>query len=172
MLKGSEIKDILEYSSDLFYNTVHKKGDRLLKTVTYDDGTVGPEIYLGNFITAAGIDYTVDVTKPAGSRVNILSMADGSKFDLNRMYRTTMSSYTYFGAESPLFKATGLKRKDLPRRLNGASSIDIRYYMLTDFALNGNTGVKVTYPVHRKLIPEALVQDCLGKDTLNFSFIH
>lgn len=172
MLKGSEIKDILEYSSDLFYNTVHKKGDRLLKTVTYDDGTVGPEIYLGNFITAAGIDYTVDVTNPAGSRVNILSMADGSKFDLNRMYRTTMSSYTYFGAESPLFKATGLKRKDLPRRLNGASSIDIRYYMLTDFALNGNTGVKVTYPVHRKLIPEALVQDCLGKDTLNFSFIH
>lgn len=172
MLKGSEIKDILEYSAGLFYNTVHKKGDPLLRTVKYPDGTVGPGSYLGDFITAAGIDYTIDVTKPAGSRVNILSMADGSRFNPDRMYRTTMSSYTYFGTETCLFKATGLRRSDMPRRLNGASSIDIRYYMISDFALNGKTGVKVTYPVHRRLIPEALVQDCLGNDTLQFSFIH
>ena len=35
-----------------------------------------------NFSSAAGIKYTVDVTKPAGSRVTILSMEDGKPFDL------------------------------------------------------------------------------------------
>ena len=172
MLKGSEIKDILEFSTSQFYNTVKKKGDSLLKTRKYSDGTTGPETNPSRFITAAGIDYTIDVTKPAGSRVNISCMADGSKFDPDRRYRTTINSFFYAGQESTLFQATGIPRKSMPGRLNGVSPTDIRYYMLTDFALNGETGIKVTYPTHWKLIPESLVQDCLANDTVQFSFIH
>ena len=46
-----------------------------------------------NFDSAAGIIYEVDVTKPDGEKVRILSMADGTPFDENKWYKVVMNSY-------------------------------------------------------------------------------
>ena len=52
----------------------------------------------------AGINYTVDVTKPAGSRISISSMADGSAFDTNATYNVAMTSYRASGGGGTMDK--------------------------------------------------------------------
>lgn len=173
MLKGSEVKDVLEYSAGLFYNTVADGSDNLLKTVTGEDGTKYPQESIKNLITAAGIAYTIDVTKPEGERVTVLSMNDGSPFVPERFYRTTISSFLYGGDESALFKATGLLYKDMKGRLDSSSMADIRYYMITDFALRHEMGnqVRVRRVSDWRLVPEQMAGECLAHDTLRFSVI-
>lgn len=172
MLKGSEVKDVLEYSAGLFYNTVTDGSGTLLKTVSVN-GTKYPQSSVKNLITAAGIDYTIDITKPEGERVTVLSMSDGSPFVADRYYRTTVSSFIYGGDESALFKATDLLHKDMSRRLESSSMADVRYYMITDLALRHEMGNKVR--VNRfsnwKLVPEQIARECLSHDTIDFSIL-
>ena len=163
MLKGSEIRDVLEYSASLFYNTVKDGNGRLLRNDTE----------LKRLITAAGIDYEIDVTKPVGSRVKINGFLDGRKFDPDRMYRTTVNSFLYGNGESALFLATDLTHKEMRERYNGSSRADIRYYMLTDMALRHemDMAVSVNKTTKWKLVPEDIVSACLAKDTVNFNII-
>lgn len=173
MMRGSEIRDILEYSAGLFYNTVKDKGDNLLKLKPDADGGMIPLNSVRNLVTAAGIRYVVDVSKPEGQRVTVLSMTNGKPFDRDRLYRTTMSSFLYGGGESTVFKATGLTHKDMLRRLDISSSADVRYYMITDFALGSESGREVSFDAVSdwSLVPETLVSECLAKDTIGFSII-
>ena len=46
-----------------------------------------------NFDSAAGINYTVDVSKPEGSRVVITGFTDGRPFEKNKMYKVAVNSY-------------------------------------------------------------------------------
>ena len=161
MLKGSEIRDILEYSASLFYNTVSDGSGGLLKKDTD----------LKKLITAAGIDYEIDVTKPVGSRVKINGLLDGRPFDPDRMYRTTVNSFLYGSGSSALFKATGLTHKEMRTRYNGSSKADVRFCMLTDMALKHDSGMTLSVSSNSKwkLIPEDIVSDCLAKDTVNLN---
>ena len=171
-LRGSEVRDILEYSTSLYYNTVKKGTDHLLKLRAPDaDGVRMTETPSNYFITAAGIDYEVDVTKPAGERVRILSMSDGKPFDPNRMYRTTINSFLYGGTESALFAGGVLKHKDMPGRCNLSSAADIRYFMITQMAFSDDRRVNVNTFSNWRLVPERLVSECLAKDTIDFSII-
>lgn len=43
-----------------------------------------------NFDSAAGIIYTVDVTRPKGEKVTIVSMADGSPFRMDHIYKVAL----------------------------------------------------------------------------------
>ena len=175
MLKGSEVRDVLEYSAGLYYNTVHNVSDNLLKTrIDALSGKKTPEIPSNYFITAAGIDYVVDVTKPAGERIKVLSMSDGKPFDPDHFYRTTINSFLYGGTESAIFKATALSHKDIPKRLNVSSSADIRYYMITDFAMRhmDNRIVDVRPLNNWRLVPERIVAGCLANDTIDFYVIN
>lgn len=113
MLSGSEIKSVLEWSVDEFL-----------------DGQVWERL-----LTAAGISYSVDVLKPLGQRVTVHSMSDGSPFLMDRMYRTTVSSFVFGSQESVLKPAIGLSGMDLQRRLNVSSLVDIKYYVITQLAL-------------------------------------
>ena len=45
----------------------------------------------------AGLNYTVDVTKPRGERVVITTLADGQPFDLSASYNVAMTSYRASG---------------------------------------------------------------------------
>ena len=72
-LKGSEIKSYLEYSYDGWIQT---PGDHVLRIVDSPDPRTGASSwsFVGrsyNFDSAAGLVYTVDVTKPYGQRVEI-----------------------------------------------------------------------------------------------------
>jgi 2',3'-cyclic-nucleotide 2'-phosphodiesterase/3'-nucleotidase len=175
MLKGSEVRDVLEYSAGLYYNTVKDANGNLLKTRTDEgNGKKMPSTPANYLITAAGIDYEIDVTKPEGERVRVLSMNDGKPFDPDRYYRTTINSFLYGGTESALFKATGITHKSIVRRLEVSSSTDIRYYMITDFTLKRKAGkdVNISNVCNWKLVPEGIVEGCLARDTIDFYVIN
>ena len=175
MLKGSEVRDVLEYSAGLYYNTVKDANGNLLKTrIDEGNGKKMPSTPSNYLITAAGINYEIDVTKPEGERVRVLSMNDGKPFDPDRYYRTTINSFLYGGTESALFKATGITHKSIVRRLEVSSSTDIRYYMITDFTLKRKAGkdVNIRNVCNWRLVPEDIVDGCLARDTIDFYVIN
>lgn len=101
-MTGKEIKDYLEASYDRWIVTASGSSDRVLNIVRRDDPRTGQKGWSFiersyNFDSAAGIDYTVDVTKPRGSRVTVSSMADGSPFDPGASYNVAMTSYRASG---------------------------------------------------------------------------
>lgn len=171
-MKGREIKNVLEYSAGLFYNTIKDgKGSLLKLTTDENSGYNVPENPIGNFITAAGIDYVIDVTKPEGERISITSLSDGRPFDMESYYHITMNSFLYANRESAVIKGAGIRLKEMPKRFNASSAADIRYYVLTDFALTREDGkdIEVKKLNNWKLVPENLVLDHLKSDTVHFS---
>lgn len=157
MLKGSEIRDALEYSATSCYEDLSKKPDRLLRSRGAQSA-----------LTAAGINYTIDVTKPVGKRVTITSLADGTPFNPDKMYRTTVSSALYVQDGSALYRGTGLSRDEMKSRFNSTSEADLRYYILTDISLKRDAGkaIKPERAGSWKLVPEKVVSGYLAKDTL------
>ncbi len=79
-----------------------------------------------NFSSAAGINYTVDVTKPDGERVNIISLSDGSPFELNKIYKVAINSYRGNGGGGHLTKGAGIPEEELSKRADK----DLRFYMM------------------------------------------
>lgn len=112
-LSGEEIKRYLEASYDLWIETVSgPEAEHILRIKQSKDWGTGQMVWKlakspANFDSAAGIDYTVDVTKPYGERVNIQGMSDGSPFEMNKMYSVGITSYRSTGAGG-LLKAAGL----------------------------------------------------------------
>lgn len=172
MLKGSEIKAVLENSAGQFYNTVSDGNGGLLKMRKTADGSVSlPRRSVSSLITAAGIVYEIDVTKPEGNRINIISMSDGKPFDFDKLYRTTINSNQFSG--TTLARVIGITPKDMRKRLAISSTADIRFYMLTALALSKEADKAYAVPEKSKwkLVPVDLVSDCLAKDTVNFNII-
>ena len=118
-LKGSEIKDYLEYSYDTWIQT---PGAHVLKMVNAADPRSGATRWsFGgrsyNFDSAAGLVYTVDVTRPAGSRIAIKSLADGSAFRPDGWYNVAMTSYRASGGGDLLIKGAGIAQEELDGRV-------------------------------------------------------
>ena len=113
-LTGAEILKYLEASYDAWINTVTEpsEGAHVLKIKQSKDYSTGKMAWKlakspANFDSAAGINYTVDVTKPYGSRIVITGMADGSKFELDKEYTAAITTYRSVGSGG-LLKAAGL----------------------------------------------------------------
>ena len=100
-LTGKEIRDALEMSYDLWTNRM-KSPD----------------------------DYTVDVTKPDGEKVAILSMADGTPFDMDKMYKVAVNSYRGNGGGELLTKGSGISQDELKERIIHSTDKDLRYYLM------------------------------------------
>lgn len=108
-MQGSQLKDYLEVSYDRWIKTYEGKGN-VLNIKPYDDPRTGQEGWsfverAYNFDSAAGLVYTVDVTKPKGERVDIVSMADGSDFVPGKVYSVAMTSYRANGGGNLLREA-------------------------------------------------------------------
>ena len=90
-LSGKEIKGFLEMSYAMWTNQMKSADDHLLlfKQPIEEGKRANFEYYSFNFDSAAGINYTVDVTKPRGEKINILSMADGTPFDMDKENQAT-----------------------------------------------------------------------------------
>ena len=118
-LTGREIKGLLEYSYDRWIVT---PGSHVLNITESPDPRSGATRWSFvnrsyNFDSAAGLNYTVDVTKPAGSRVIIESMADGSPFSEDATYTVAMTSYRASGGGSLLTAGAGIPQEDLDGRV-------------------------------------------------------
>jgi 2',3'-cyclic-nucleotide 2'-phosphodiesterase/3'-nucleotidase len=120
-MSGEEIKDYLEASYDKWINTISKPGDHVLKIQGRDDPRTQQKGWSFvnrsyNFDSAAGINYTVDVTKPFGSRISISSMADGDEFELDEDYNVAMTSYRASGGGG-LLEEIGIDTDEIDERV-------------------------------------------------------
>ena len=121
-MTGGEIKGMLECSYDNWINTYNGRGGHILKIKNASDPRTGQKGWSFvarsyNFDSAAGINYEVDVTKPAGSRVNIISMADGSAFNMDGTYTVAMTSYRANGGGGLLKDGAGLDAEAVKGRI-------------------------------------------------------
>lgn len=151
-LSGKEIRGALEMSYALWTTQMQAPDDDLLLLREPSGQGKGAEERTFfrnpsyNFDSAAGILYTVDVTRPAGQKVTILSMADGTPFDENRMYRVAVNSYRGNGGGELLTRGAGIPQEKLKDRILFSTDKDLRYYLMQ-------------YIAQRKVItPESLEQ--------------
>lgn len=131
-LSGKEILKYLEMSYDLWTNTMTNKEDHimLLSTTKDDKQRNGFKNLAFNFDSASGINYTVDVTKPEGKKVCITTLANGTPFCEDSIYKVVMNSYRGNGGGELLTKGAGIPHDSLPSRVIFASQYDQRYYLI------------------------------------------
>lgn len=131
-LSGKEIKGFLEMSYAMWTNQMKSADDHLLlfKQPIGEGKRANFEYYSFNFDSAAGINYTVDVTKPRGEKINILSMADGTPFDMDKRYKVALNSYRGNGGGDLLTIGAGIAKEDLSERIVFATDKDLRYYLM------------------------------------------
>lgn len=120
-MSGDEIRRYLEYSYDMWVQT-YTPGGHVLKIEAGEDQRTGQARWhfinrSYNFDSAAGIVYTVDVTKPYGERVSIKSMADGSPFSADSQYNVAMTSYRAAGGGDILSKGAGIDTDNMDERI-------------------------------------------------------
>jgi 2',3'-cyclic-nucleotide 2'-phosphodiesterase/3'-nucleotidase len=170
-LSGREIKNLLEYSYGLWFNTMQNKNDHLLLFKKDANGNLVKSKWSGkpvlknpyyNFNSAAGIRYTVDVSKKPGNRIHILSMANGQPFDMNKTYTVAINSYQGSGGGGTLTEGAGISKKELSKRLVSSSKKDIRYLMMQWIEQQGTITPKTLN--EWKIIPEKWVKPAARRD--------
>ncbi len=173
-MTGREVKDYLEYSYDQWINSIDSADDRLLKIVDRPDPRTGQKHWSFvnrpyNFDSAGGLVYEVDVTRLAGERVTIFSLADGTSFDEAAEYDVAMTSYRASGGGGIMRKGAGIDTDRISDRV-------VEYYpeirdILYDYLLkNGEIDPeKIGDPKvigEWKFVPESLVSKAMDRDML------
>ena len=168
-MTGSEIKNYLEYSYSDWLNTMKGPGDNLLKFQMTKEGKIlirNGEAWLANqpynFDSAAGIDYTVDVSKPVGKRVTIKSFSNGTPFEMNKRYDVAVNSYRGNGGGGHFTSGAGIQAAKLPERLVSSTDKDLRYYILVN--LENRKTIRPAALNNWKIVPEAWVKKAMRKD--------
>jgi 2',3'-cyclic-nucleotide 2'-phosphodiesterase/3'-nucleotidase len=169
-LSGEEITKYLEYSYDGWLNTMKGPDDLLLKLrlgkdgkplLTNDRAWFKNQSY--NFDSAAGIDYTVDVSKPAGSRIVIKSLSNGKPFEKNKIYKVAVNSYRGNGGGGHFTEGAGIAKDELRSRVITSTDRDLRYYILKSIEKK-----KTINPVpmnNWKIIPENWVKTAIAPES-------
>lgn len=133
-LSGREIKGFLEESYYHWTNRMTSPDDHLLwfrqKKNKRPNDDYKLQYFSFNFDSAAGICYTVDVTKPKGEKITIISMADGRPFSLNKIYKVALNSYRANGGGELLTKGAGIPQERLKERVIFATDKDFRFYLM------------------------------------------
>lgn len=131
-LSGKEIKGFMEMAYALWTNQMKNQEDHvlLLKEEEGSDETYFFKNFSFNFDSAAGIIYTVDVTKLAGEKITITGMADGTPFDENKTYKVAMNSYRGNGGGDLLTKGAGIPKDQLKDRIISSTAKDLRYFLM------------------------------------------
>ena len=133
-LSGREIKDVLEASYYMWTNQMKSPDDHLLwfkkKRREGAEDRASFQNFSFNFDSAAGIIYTVDVTKPQGEKVTIISMADGTPFSMDKIYKVALNSYRGNGGGELLTKGAGIPQNELKDRIIFSTDKDLRYYLM------------------------------------------
>ncbi len=97
----------------------------------------------------------MDVRKPPGERVTILSMAGGTPFDPERWYRVALNSYRGNGGGGHLTRGCGIPHDSLAARIITATEKDLRYYMM--HWMEEKKVIRPAAAGNWKVIPEAWV---------------
>lgn len=163
-LTGREVKNVLEMSYSLWTNQMKTPNDHLLliEKDCADDFCYSFKNFSFNFDSAAGIIYTVDVTKPQGQKITILRMANGTPFFMDSKYRVAVNSYRANGGGQLLTLGAGISFEELPSRIISMEEHNIRYYLIEYVMKNKVIDPK---PLNQwKFIPESWAQPAIKKD--------
>jgi 2',3'-cyclic-nucleotide 2'-phosphodiesterase/3'-nucleotidase len=172
-LTGKQVKDFLEYSYKNWFDQMPNDGNHLINfqkdkqgnivynSVTKQPLTVTPYY---NYDSAAGIDYFIDVSKPAGQRVYITSMSDGSPFKLDATYSVAINSYRGSGGGGHLTLGAGIDPIVVRKMqlVTGATTRDLRYFLLKWFE-DQKGAVSVSPIGNWEVVPADMAE--LGKTT-------
>ncbi len=165
-LTGAEVKGFLEESYALWVNQMTSPDDHLLLLGNGESRYGSKRDMLASpyflFDSAAGIIYTVDVTKPKGARIHILQMKDGTPFDEHAIYKVAMPSYRGNGGGELLIKGAQVSQDELKTRIMQMSDKDIRYYMIQYVK---NKWVLTLKPLNQwKFVPEDMANPAARRD--------
>ena len=100
-MKGHEVKDFLEYAY-----------------------TMKNPIY--NFDSGAGIIYEVHEKNPQNERIHIISMADGTPFDMEKTYNVVMNSYRSMGGGNHFMNGIGWEQPEIKDHVVWQNEEDLR----------------------------------------------
>ena len=165
MLSGEEVKRHLEMSYDMWVNTMTSPDDHIMmldNTSTDDNQRSGFKNMTFNFDSAAGIIYTVDVTKPYGQKVNIISMADGTPFDVKKMYKVAVNSYRGNGGGELLTRGAGIPKDKLEERIIARTEHDQRWYLMKEIERLGTISPEPNG--NWQFIPEEWTKPAIERD--------
>lgn len=163
-LTGKQIKDIMEYSycrqfnrmTNINEHLIYFKRDasgNLIFNNRYNSYDTLTQTY--NYESFGGLNYIVDVRKCYGERVNIISMSDGSNFDLNKEYKIAINSYRGSGGGGHLTQGAKIDLKTLQNMdlVIKSTDKDLRFYMMKWFEEQTNS-ITVEKLNNWKVIPE------------------
>ena len=166
-MTGEEIRKHLEFSYDMWTNTMKSPEDHALllnDNSKEDQQRTGFQYYTFNFDSACGIDYEVDLTKPDGQKVHILQLSNGQPFDEKKWYKVVMNSYRANGGGELLTRGAGIPKDSLEGRVLFHTPLDQRYYLTQEIEQMGTIDPK---PNHNwRFVPEAWVKPALRRDSL------
>ena len=166
-MTGKEILNYLEYSYDQWIQNPNDNGHVLLLS---KPGRMKTNTYALD--SAAGIVYTVDVTKKKGHRITIQMMADGSKFSLSKTYKVAMNSYRANGGGGLLEHGAGISFNDIPKRIIKTLDEDLRGLLINDLAemaaKSKDGKIKLSPLDNWKFIPEKIVNKYMKEDMKSF----
>jgi 2',3'-cyclic-nucleotide 2'-phosphodiesterase / 3'-nucleotidase len=168
-LSGEEVKKYLEFSYSGWLNTMNGQGEPLLKfrsgkngKTLISDGKAWLKNLPYNFDSAAGINYTVDVSKPEGARIVIAGFTDGRPFERNKMYKVAVNSYRGNGGGGHFTEGAGIEKNELRSRLLSSTDRDLRYYILKFIESKKTINAK---PLNNwKIIPEKWVNAARSRE--------
>jgi 2',3'-cyclic-nucleotide 2'-phosphodiesterase/3'-nucleotidase len=164
-MTGEEIRKHLEFSYDMWTNTMTSPDDhalRLNEGSKDDQQRTGFEYYTFNFDSACGIDYEVDLTKPNGEKVRILQMSDGQPFDEKKWYKVVMNSYRANGGGELLTRGAGIPKDSLESRVIFHTDLDQRHYLTQEIERMGTVSPQPNS--NWKFVPEDWVKPALERD--------
>lgn len=170
-MTGAEIVRYLEASYDRWIRTAAGPSDRVLNIVPSADARTGATRWSFaersyNFDSAAGLVYTVDVTKPRGERVKVSSMASGAPFEADRTYKVAMTSYRANGGGG-LLEETGIDTDRISERV-AEYYPEIRNILYNYLKDNGSIQSSVTGDParigHWEFIPAAWAPAAIRRD--------
>ncbi len=157
-MTGREIKSYLEESYSIWTRQITDSQHHLInfksENPSFNDNRLAKPAY--NFDSATGIDYTVDVTKPKGEKINISSLSDGRSFSLDSTYTVAINSYRANGGGNLLSDGAGISREELKKRIVSATDKDLRYYLIDYIEKHPDIEVQTIH--NWKFIPDGIVE--------------
>lgn len=157
-MTGREIKDYLEESYSIWTRQITDSQHHLInfksENPSLNDNRLAKPAY--NFDSATGIDYTVDVTKPKGEKINISSLSDGRSFSLDSTYAVAINSYRANGGGNLLSDGAGISREELKKRIVSATDKDLRYYLIDYIEKHPDIEVQTIH--NWKFIPDYIAE--------------
>lgn len=131
-LTGQEIKNYLEMSYSNWVQQMASPDDPMLLIgpMKNNPERIGFKNFIFNFDSAAGIRYEVDLRKPKGEKITILSMSDSRAFSMDETYTVAMTAYRANGGGELLTKGAGLSKEEIDLRIISVTEHDIRHYLM------------------------------------------